>query len=248
MRLEISRVWLMIWTSLRSRAKEPSTLGQIRLILAWCSGSSVWHKLNSVKSSIKSLNSKHFGNIVVKIDQANAELAEIQNLMAQNLDDLDLYAKESDAFKVVKHWSDIQESIFKQKSRINWIKLGDGNSHYFFSMMKTRQARNRIDSIFDSNQVLLKDPNSISHEIISFYKSLLGTKAPWLPAVDLFTMRRGKQLSSVAQSYLIQPVSHAEIDAAHKGIDTKAPSIYGFNSFFFKRELGDNLLFCMILK
>ncbi|XP_021737701.1 uncharacterized protein LOC110704215 [Chenopodium quinoa] len=49
---------------------------------AWCSGSSVWQKLNSVKSSIKSLNSKQFGNIVEKIDQANAELAGIQNLMA----------------------------------------------------------------------------------------------------------------------------------------------------------------------
>ncbi|XP_021732888.1 uncharacterized protein LOC110699669 [Chenopodium quinoa] len=170
---------------------------------AWCSGSSVWKKLNSLKSSIKSLNSKQFGNIAEKIDQANVELAGIQNLMAQNPDDLDLYAKEYDAIKVVKHWNDIQESIFKQKSRINWIKLGDGNSHYFFLVMKNRQARNRIDS----NQVSLKDPDSISNEIISFYKSLLGTKAPWLPAVDLVTMRRGKQLSSITQSYLIQPVS-----------------------------------------
>ncbi|XP_021749426.1 uncharacterized protein LOC110715167 [Chenopodium quinoa] len=138
---------------------------------AWGSGSSVWQKLNSVKSSIKSLNSKQFGNIEEKIDQANVELAGIQNLMAQNPDDLDLYAKESDAIKVVKHWNDIQESIFKQKYRINWIKLGDG------------------------------------------------TQAPWLPAVDLVT-----------------PISHAEIDAALKGIDnTKAPGIDGFNSFFFKR-------------
>ncbi|XP_021734452.1 uncharacterized protein LOC110701169 [Chenopodium quinoa] len=155
---------------------------------AWCSGSSVWQKLNSVKSSIKSLNSKQFGSIAEKIDQANVELAGIQNLMAQNPDYLDFYAKESDAIKVVKHWNDIQESIFKQKSRINWIKLGDG------------------------------------------------TKAPWLPAIDLVTMRRGKQLSSVSQSYLIRPVSHAEIDAALKGIDsTKAPGFDGFNSFFFKR-------------
>ncbi|XP_021767732.1 uncharacterized protein LOC110732122 [Chenopodium quinoa] len=170
---------------------------------AWGSSISVWQKLNSVKSSIKSLNSKQF---------------------------------ESDAIKVVKHWNDIQESIFKKKSRINWVKLGDGNSHYFFSVMKTRQARNKIDSIFDSNQVLLKDPDAISHEIISFYKSLLGTRAPWLPAVDLVTMRRGKQLSFVAQSYLIRPISQAEIDVALKGIDnTKAPSIDGFNSFFFKR-------------
>ncbi|XP_021767733.1 uncharacterized protein LOC110732123 [Chenopodium quinoa] len=180
---------------------------------AWGFGSSVWQKLNSVKSSIKSLNSKQFGNIEEKIDQANVELAGIQNLMAQNPDDLDLYAKESDA-------------------------------------IKNRQARNRIDSIFYSNQVLLKDPDAISHEIISFYKSLLGTQAPWLPAVDLVTIRRGKQLSSVAQSYLIQLVSHAELNAALKGIDnTKAPSIDGFNSFFFKRTwhiVRDDIYACFI--
>ncbi|XP_021729884.1 uncharacterized protein LOC110696859 [Chenopodium quinoa] len=167
---------------------------------AWGSGSSVWQKLNSVKSSIKSVTIKQFGNIEGKIDQANVELSRIQTLMAQNLDDLDLYAKESDAIKVVKHWNDIQESIFKQKSRINWVKLGDGNSHYFFFVMKTR------------------------------------TQAPWLPAVDLVTMRRSKQLSSAAQSFLIRPISHDEIDVGLKGIDnTKAPGIDGFNSFFFKR-------------
>ncbi|XP_021745407.1 uncharacterized protein LOC110711338 [Chenopodium quinoa] len=150
---------------------------------AWGSGSSVWQILNSVKSSIKSLTSKQFGNIEEKIDQANDELSRIQTLMAQNPDDLDLYAKESDAITV-----------------------------------------------------LLKDPDAISHEIISFYKSLLRTQAPWLPAVDLVTMRRGKQLSSVAQSYLIRPISHAEIDVGLKGIDnTRAPGIDGFNSFFFKR-------------
>ncbi|XP_021729346.1 uncharacterized protein LOC110696366 [Chenopodium quinoa] len=51
---------------------------------AWCSGGSVLQKLNS-------------------IDQANVELAGIQNLMAQNRDDLDLYVKESDAIKPVSH-------------------------------------------------------------------------------------------------------------------------------------------------
>ncbi|XP_021737700.1 uncharacterized protein LOC110704212 [Chenopodium quinoa] len=35
---------------------------------AWGSGRSVWQKLNSVKSSIKSLTSKQFGNIEEKID------------------------------------------------------------------------------------------------------------------------------------------------------------------------------------
>ncbi|XP_021766230.1 uncharacterized protein LOC110730713 [Chenopodium quinoa] len=88
----------------------------------------------------------------------------------------------------------------------------------------------------DAIAVLLKDPAAVTTEILDFYKSLLGTKAPCLPAVDLVTMRRGKKLSSYAQQFFIQPVSHSEIDSALKSIDnSKAPGIDGFNSFFFKK-------------
>ncbi|XP_021745343.1 uncharacterized protein LOC110711272 [Chenopodium quinoa] len=111
-------------------------------------------------------------------------------------------------------WSDILENLML-------LRL---SSTVMFSVVKTRKARNIIDSIFDSNQVFLKDTDAISQEIISFYKSLLGTKASWLPSFDLVTMRRAKQHSIDAQIYLIQPVCHAEIDDALNGINnTKAP-------------------------
>ncbi|XP_021715738.1 uncharacterized protein LOC110683654 [Chenopodium quinoa] len=84
---------------------------------------------------------------------------------------------------MVKHWMNIQESIYKQKSRVDWIKLGDSNSHYFFSVVKHRQGRNRIDSIFTEDDVLLKDPDLIENEIVGFYKGLLGSSASSLPAI-----------------------------------------------------------------
>ncbi|XP_021769748.1 uncharacterized protein LOC110734000 [Chenopodium quinoa] len=80
---------------------------------------------------------------------------------------------------------------------------------------------------------MAQNPNDLD----LYAKEFDAIKALWLPIVDLVTMRRGKQLSSVSRSYLIRPISHAEIDASLKGIDnTKAPGIDGFNSFFFKRS------------
>lgn len=50
--------------------------------------------------------------------------------------------RKGDVIQTVKHWLNVQESIFRQKSRTDWIKLCDNYNHYFFLVMKFRQARN----------------------------------------------------------------------------------------------------------
>lgn len=137
--------------------------------------------------------------------------------------------------EVVK-WMDIQESIYRQKARVDWVKLGDSNTKFFFNVMKQRQSRNRIDTICDAHHALLKTPAEVEQEFLSFYQQLLGSKASWLSGIDLSTVRRGKQLSNVAIYTLIAPVSQQEIDIALFGIDdSKAPGIDGLNSVFFKK-------------
>ncbi|XP_021714658.1 uncharacterized protein LOC110682631 [Chenopodium quinoa] len=58
-----------------------------------------------------------------------------------------------------------------------------------------------------------------------------------LEALDLVTVRAGRQLTREAQNLLISPVTDAEIDSAINGIsDDKAPGVDGFNSRFFKHS------------
>lgn len=38
----------------------------------------------------------------------------------------------------------IEESILKQKSRIQWLKLGDANTTYFHASMKSRVSINMM--------------------------------------------------------------------------------------------------------
>lgn len=35
----------------------------------------------------------------------------------------------------LEKWNKIEESILKQKSRVNWLKLGDANNAFFFVSM-----------------------------------------------------------------------------------------------------------------
>ncbi|XP_021765407.1 uncharacterized protein LOC110729923 [Chenopodium quinoa] len=154
----------------------------------------VWLKLKKVKTRLKELNSRSFGNIEGKIDQAADELCHIQSQLVVNFNDPELLFREDEAIQKLKYWRNVQESIWKQKSRVEWVKLGDSNSKYFFS------------------------------EILDFYKSLLGSCSGSLPCVNLATLRSGKQLSPFSQHFLITHVSCDEIDQALKGIsDDKAP-------------------------
>ena len=71
---------------------------------------------------------------------------------------------------------------------------------------------------------------------MQFYKSLLGSTATSIPGVDITIMRASKQVSVDVSNSFVSPVAIDEINYALNCIDdSKAPSIDGFNSLFFKK-------------
>ncbi|KAK4707488.1 hypothetical protein R3W88_032980 [Solanum pinnatisectum] len=48
-------------------------------------------------------------------------------------------------------WSMIEESAMQQKSRIQWLRLGDANTAYFYAHMKNRVAQNSITRLMTSD-------------------------------------------------------------------------------------------------
>ncbi|XP_010691902.1 uncharacterized protein LOC104905150 [Beta vulgaris subsp. vulgaris] len=149
-----------------------------------------------------------------------------QKLKAMKADS-SLQSQEQECIQMLKKFLDVKESAYKQKSRIQWLQLGDGNNHYFFQAMKERYARNNIDILYDDQGHKLTLNSSIQAEVLNFYKRLLGSAASTLPGVDIPTVRAGKQVSMEASHDLIAPVTTLEIDHALNCIDdAKAPVIY----------------------
>ncbi|XP_021728494.1 uncharacterized protein LOC110695588 [Chenopodium quinoa] len=73
------------------------------------------------------------------------------------------------------------------------MQLGDGNNHYFFSVMKQRQSRYRIDVIYTEQGVLLKTPAAIEDEITEIDLALKGidnTKARGIDGFNCFFFKR----------------------------------------------------------
>lgn len=77
----------------------------------------------------------------------------------------------------------------KQKSSTKWIKLGDSNTKYFSAIVKERTQKKQIKEITSLDGQTLNDPDEIKHEIIEFCKSLMGTAAQTLPAINREIMK-----------------------------------------------------------
>ncbi|XP_021849287.2 uncharacterized protein [Spinacia oleracea] len=130
------------------------------------------------------------------------------------MESVDLVSQENEiiCLRQLKKFLSVQESAYKQKSRIQWLKLGDSNSKVFFSAMKERYSTNSIDVLYDSQGTKLTTETEITEEIGKFYKQLVGTAATTLT------------------------VTEKEIDEAIKGINIhKAPGLDGYNSLFFHK-------------
>ncbi|XP_021751224.1 uncharacterized protein LOC110716881 [Chenopodium quinoa] len=100
----------------------------------------IWKKLKNLKVQLKDLNLNSFCNVDERVDLAQQALLDIQDQMALDLHSFVLMEQETTAINQLKYWRSVQESIYRQKSKVDWVKLGDSNTKYIFSMVKHRKS------------------------------------------------------------------------------------------------------------
>lgn len=144
--------------------------------------------------------------------------------------------------KKVKYWYvevvqniNLEEFLLRQKSKINRLKLGDGNKSYFHSIVKGKNKQNGLYKLTDQNGKALTDFKDVEKDILKFYGVLVVTSTQSLLHVDITTLRSGAQLQGEHKEKLAKPIIEQEIWNALKNIgDDKAPCIDGFNAKVFK--------------
>ena len=124
----------------------------------------------------------------------------------------------------------------KQRSKIEWLRVGDCNSAYFHKSVKARISRSRIDCITGHDDVLYEG-TSVPKVFVDHYIQFLGTEAhvTALEHQGLF----GRKLSILKAEHMVRGVSDDEIRMAMFSIgNDKAPGPDGYTSVFFKKSLG----------
>ena len=64
-----------------------------------------------------------------------------------------------------------EETYWKQRSRVIWLKVGDRNTAFFHRSASIDKRRNNIDNIKDDNNVKLNKPEEIRNQEMAYFSN-----------------------------------------------------------------------------
>ena len=200
---------------------------------SWWSGNRGIHgKLSEVQKNSLEFNSKVFGNIFVKKCELEQQINYLQKRL-EVVDSIYLRQKEQQLLDDYNNTLVQEELLWFQKSREQWVRFGDRNTRFFHIQTLARRKHNKIHGLFLKDGVWETDPEVLSQEAESFYKSLFCH----LDDVDLGCLGDVPlpSLNEEACNNLTAPVTMEEVKTAVFHMNSfKAPGPDGFQAFFFK--------------
>ncbi|KAL5861831.1 hypothetical protein ACOSQ4_003127 [Xanthoceras sorbifolium] len=108
-------------------------------------------KLKRLKVEVKKLNRECYSNLSSRVQQAKHDLESVQWDIQRRPTNVSLHEEESRLVKLYGDLSRDEESFLRQKSRVQWINLGDRNSKFFFRSTRQRCSRSKVLSLTDEH-------------------------------------------------------------------------------------------------
>ncbi|XP_026428877.1 uncharacterized protein LOC113324801 [Papaver somniferum] len=190
-------------------------------------------KLKRLKIAMKLWNQEVFGNVDVRLKQAQLRLESSMRLSDEDPSDVD---KLNSMRSVAVDVNDIrmqQVIMLKQKSRNQWLVEGASNSNFFHNSIRIRRSSNTISELVDANGVTVTDYNQIRNLIVDYYEAKFNGDDS-VPVEALFNIDYNS-ISLEESARMDQFPSIDEIHAAvfDLGADS-APGSDGFAGFFYR--------------
>eukprot|EP00253_Pinus_taeda_P019947 PITA_19947 len=192
-------------------------------------------KLKHLKGKIKYWNRTTFGNILhgkANIEQDMKQLQ--QKIITQGRSD-DLADQEKILEKELMEKEKQEEMLWKQKSRIRWLKEGEKNTKFFHNTTIQRRMHNNITHIQNEQGAKLEKHEEIEAEVLNHFKQV--HKEPsddCSQAIQNITRKIPKLISDQHNQMLLKPVDLQEVESTVKQLKVgKAPGLDGFTSNFF---------------
>lgn len=124
--------------------------------------------------------------------------------------------------------------VWHQRSRGNWLKMGDKNTHFFHLTIIRRRQRNQVAKLKDGNGIWQTEHTS-SAEIIKGHFQNLYSSPPNRIVDDVISLV-DPSVPDETNSALTKPVSREEVKmAAFQMGPLKAPGSDGFPGLFYQK-------------
>ncbi|XP_071699756.1 uncharacterized protein [Rutidosis leptorrhynchoides] len=200
-------------------------------------------KLRWLKKPLRNLMWKK-GNLHIRVTKLKTELDEAQTAL-----DICPFSMElrEDASCLLRAYNEAvleEERFLKQKSKIEWLRVGDNNSSYFHKIVKGKIHRGRITAIENAQGTLVEDV-AILNLFVEHFTHFLGTTTVnagnYIPD-SLFI----KKLTSNQACRMIRPVVPSEVKSVIFDMgNNKSPGPDGYTAEFFKSSwdiIGDEIV------
>lgn len=200
----------------------------------WDSNGPLIPALAKLSSDLQVWNRENFGNIFHQKKHLMARIAGVQQRLS-TATDRGLLKLES---KLRRELDDIlqrEETLWYQKSRVDWIKDGDRNTTFFHLSTIVRRWKNKIVAIRGPNDDWIFDKDLVKAHFVDYF-------------TKLFTEEGGGNLFAVPQDVfqelplrdwetIQRPYKTMEIDQVIKNMKAhKAPGPDGFQALFYKKN------------
>jgi hypothetical protein len=128
-----------------------------------------------------------------------------------------------------------EEILWRQKSRVQWLKEGDKNTKFFHRSMIHRRFINRITKLENAHGTTLLSHQDIMKELTDYYHDLLSEpQVDRAEAIGRVTTNILTLITQEQNEALMTPISQAEVDQAIQELPAgKAPGPDGFTTDFF---------------
>ena len=199
------------------------------------------NKLKALKEDLKIWNREVFGDVR---DKKNSVMGEVLDLdVKEGLGGLD--PEEHQLWDELKSEVDrlahLEESSWRQKSRVLWLKEGDNNTKFFHKMANSNRRRNHISGL-EVDGVFYEDEDEMREQVVHFYESLYRESEDWRPYVE------GLPFASIGETKrnMLERRFKEEIVQVLKDLEgNKASSIWPFSTLLVSGGKGGFGVFLM---
>jgi exonuclease III len=192
-------------------------------------------RLKNFKSQLKCWNKTVFGNILQRMQEIEKRLEILQNTFIMGNRMTTLMKEEEELKAELEERKEQEEILWRQKSRVQWLKEGEKNTKFFHRSMVHRRYINKITQLEDAQGNPIREHNRIAEELTNYYKDLLTeTNDDRMPAINKITRNIPSLITQEHNEALTRPITQEEVDQAVKEMPPgKSPSPDGFTTDFF---------------